>query len=234
MANKVTPGLYIGSLLASGLMALALFSPQVAASADAGAKSVQVHVFDILRNGDPVGTHEVRKERSQRGTTVRVNSTIEIKFLGFTAYRFEYSSEETWDDRGLKQLTVWVDNDGKEASFDGKRTGGSFKWSTDAGGMTLPLPLYPTNHWNAAVLDQTRVLNTLTGELDHVRISPLGRESVRLPGTTIAATRYRYQGDLDLDSWYDDQGRWIAMRFQGDDGSTIEYVCRDCQDGTMM
>jgi hypothetical protein len=34
---------------------------------------------------------------------------------------------------------------------------------------------------------------------------------------------------LNTEVWYDDLGRWVKMRFNGPDGSAIEYVCRRCQ-----
>jgi len=45
----------------------------------------------------------------------------------------------------------------------------------------------------------------------------------------VFATHYVYSGELDTEVWYDDEGRWVKMRFKGRDGSTIEYVCRRCQ-----
>ena len=90
-------------------------------------------------------------------------------------------------------------------------------------------PLFPTNHWNAGVLGQTRVLNTLTGKINNVSILSKGIETVSTENGPIKATRYVYSGDLDNEVWYDDLGRWVKMRFKASDGSTINYVCKSCQ-----
>jgi len=73
-------------------------------------------------------------------------------------------------------------------------------------------------------LRQRHVLNTLTGRIDRVEIRPLARDA----GPSPDADAYRYDGDLRLVSWYSDDGCWLGMRFEGQDGSTIEYRCRNC------
>jgi geranylgeranyl diphosphate synthase type II len=55
------------------------------------------------------------------------------------------------------------------------------------------------------------------------------REYVATERGQVPATYYRYTGDLLAELWYDDDGRWVKMRFKGRDGSMIEYVCRRCQ-----
>jgi hypothetical protein len=36
------------------------------------------------------------------------------------------------------------------------------------------------------------------------------------------AKRYELTGDIDCNIWYRD-GRWVKLRFQASDGSTIDY-----------
>jgi hypothetical protein len=45
----------------------------------------------------------------------------------------------------------------------------------------------------------------------------------------LRARHYLYAGDLNGEIWFDDQGRWVKLRFRADDGSIIDYVCRRCQ-----
>ena len=43
------------------------------------------------------------------------------------------------------------------------------------------------------------------------------------------ATRYRYSGELEqTEVWYDDEGRWLRLRFPGGDGLPIDFICRRC------
>ena len=104
-----------------------------------------------------------------------------------------------------------------------------FQLNVPDGVVSVDAPLYPTNHWNPAVVEQVRVLNTLTGKINNVQIKAQNKESVLTENGTIEATRYAYSGDLETEVWYDDAGRWVKMRFKARDGSTINYVCRRCQ-----
>jgi len=67
-------------------------------------------------------------------------------------------------------------------------------------------------------------VNTQTGTQARVRVSDLGRETIRTANTSIDATRYRVTGDVAMDQWFDDASRWVKTSFTASDGSTIEYV----------
>lgn len=206
-------------------------------SSDSFAFKQTAYEFDILRDGAPVGHHDLRVSHSENETRVLASSWIEVTFLGFTVYRMRYNAEEVWDLEGIRSMAVSVDDDGKSYRIDGQRRGGRFHWKTSEGDENaLPLPVFPTNHWNPAVVDAPVVLNTLTGESNQVEVSADSSAAVSpLPNKSRdAATAYQYSGDLNLTSWYDPQGRWIGMRFKGRDGSDIEYVCRNCGDGLAL
>jgi len=188
----------------------------------------EVH-FDVHRAGEKVGFHRARFRTEGPFLYVDTEFEIEIDFLIFTAYRFAYQSRSRWTDGTLSALEVEVDDDGTSFRLDAADDGNGFTVNSSNGSVKLETPLYPTNHWNAAVLDQKRVLNTLTGQINDVAITPVERVLVETERGEISATHYVYSGDLDTEVWYDDEGRWVKMRFKARDGSTIEYVCRRCQ-----
>ena len=69
-------------------------------------------------------------------------------------------------------------------------------------------------------------MNTQTGTEARIQVSVLGRETIRTTNASIDATHYRYTGDLVMDQWFDDTGRWVKTSFIASDGSTIEYVLK--------
>ena len=218
---------------AQPIAALAL----IVASSHALALTQTDYEFDILRNGSPVGQHELRISRLGDETRVLALSNIRVTLLGFTLYRMRYRSEEVWDGQGLKVLAVDVDDDGQSSRIDGQRRGSHFHWMTADGSETSePLPVYPSNHWNPSVIRASSVLNTLTGQSNRIEVTAApGEKRLPLPdAANSSATAYQYRGELNLYSWYDRQGRWLGMRFKGRDGSNIEYVCRNCADATTM
>ena len=186
-------------------------------------------LFDVLRGGDKVGFHRVHFEKSDQGLTVRSRFELEIGFLFFAAYTFLYTSEARWVGGELKSLKASVNDNGEFFSLAAHRDQDRISIRNPDGINTTNAPLIPTNHWNAAVLSQSRVLNTLTGDINNVRITAQTREQVETEQGPVLATHYVYSGDLETEVWYDAKGRWVKMRFTASDGSTIDYRCRRCQ-----
>ncbi len=187
--------------------------------------------FDVYRKGARVGFHRVRFERI--GDELRVSNTFEVEvgLLFFTAFRYLYQSDSRWRDGRLVYLRATVDDNGKRTLVEAAHDGARITIRAGDARAAFAGTLYPTNHWNSAVLGETRVINTLTGRINEVRILPQGRETVATERGRIMAIRYAYTGELDAAVWYDDAGRWVKLRFLGRDGSVIEYVCRRCQGG---
>ncbi len=191
-------------------------------------------LFDVYRNGDRVGHHRVAFEPLSDGVVVDVEFKLEIKVLFFTAYRYLYQSTAEWRDGQMTQLRASIDDGDEHSKVTVLRFGDEFHIAHADGAYEAAAPLYPTNHWNAGVLPQTQVLNTITGRINNVAIAPKERERINTETGEIWATRYAYSGELENEVWYDDAGRWVKMRFLGKDGSTIEYQCRRCQGGPMV
>lgn len=185
--------------------------------------------FDVFRNGERVGRHDVSFTRKPNGK-LRVNTRFELKitFLTFTVYDYLYQSTAIWRNGHLTALDADVIEDDRKTSVratlgpDGMEVSGPNKQVRWHG------KLYPTNHWNAGVLTSNEVLNTISGEVSRVTIENLGREKIRAEGLPIEAVKYQYSGDLNPTVWYDNQGRWVKFRFNAKDGSTIEYECTRC------
>jgi hypothetical protein len=174
--------------------------------------------FAVYRDGDLAGSHRVNFERAGDSVIVTGRFELDVEILFFRAYRFDYVS-----------VGRWRDDNGAKSSVRASRTADGFSVEGPQGSLRTPAPLYPTNHWNAAVLGETRVLNTLTGRINKVSIDRTGQETVTTERGPVRATRYVYEGELRTEVWYDDAGRWVRMRFQARDGSTIDYACRRCQ-----
>jgi hypothetical protein len=185
--------------------------------------------FDVFREGDKVGYHSVKFIKDDGKITVQIAFSIEIDFLFLTAYRFKYLSEAKWVEGQLDYLKASVDDDGEEFEVIANRQNQLIYVVGTNETFNTTAPLYPTNHWNPGVIKQTRVLNTLTGLLNKVLIIAQGSEIIPTENGLIKAKRYTYSGDLNNEVWYDNEGRWVKMRFKASDGSIIDYVCKLCQ-----
>ena len=193
-------------------------------------------VFDVVRDGRVVGRHDVTFGSDENGLlSVTSNMNLRIDFLGFFAYRFDYRSTSHWSDGKLLRLDADTNDDGTRRIVSAQYRDGSLQIIPAEGQPIVSEPLFPTDHWNAGVLGQTKVLNTISGKVAKISIEPKEYEAVVAEGRTVTARRYVYSGDIATTVWYDDSGRWLKMRFRGNDGSSIEYSCRRCglaTDGT--
>lgn len=185
--------------------------------------------FEIRRDGQPVGTHSVSFTPGPDDTvTVVARSSIAVRFLVFTAYRFTYESRSVWRNGQVEALTVRTDDDGTISRVTGSLNGDRLVAEGPRGTVDTPATTFPTDHWHPGVRGASVVLNTITGGLNRVTMTREGVEPVPTGDGPRPAERWRYSGELDTTVWYDHAGRWVGLRFAASDGSVIDYVCRRC------
>ena len=175
--------------------------------------------FEVLRNGHRVGEHTVRF-RNEDGA-LRVDSSMELrlKLWFIEAYHFRYRSTETWCGGRLATLEASTDDNGTVTRVSARHNPSGLVLSFAGHSTPIGHGVYPTTHWNRAALDGAEVLNTVTGQLNRIRVRPC-QETI--PGLPKTACR-EFTGDLQARVWYDDAERWHALAFDGRDGSRIEY-----------
>jgi hypothetical protein len=204
--------------------------------------------FTVYRNGKEVGQHRVffNTEGSRRTVTVEVD--LSVKALGVTAYRYVHKAREVWNNNTLQSLEARTDDNGKKYTVRVQRRsdgleverevvsqllpaaaneGGGWNFP-EVGREVVPANMLPTSNWNFGQVGESVLLNTQYGTPSHTKITAMGREPVKTAsGATVEATRYHYTGELRMDQWFDDRGRWVRAAFPAFDGSTIEYVLQE-------
>ncbi|MFO1162691.1 MAG: DUF6134 family protein [Reyranellaceae bacterium] len=203
--------------------------------------------FDVYRNGQPIGQHTLAFRQDGANRTVTTAVDFAVKALGVIAYRYHHDSKEVWSNNALQTLEARTDDNGKQYRVSVKRgsdgltverhspTAVAAAAANDQGLLPttfarelLPPNLMPTTHWNVGQVGQTMLLNTQYGTKSNTQVTTVGREPVKLAnGETVQATRYHYTGDIRMDQWFDDRGRWVKSAFPAMDGSSIDYVLRE-------
>lgn len=184
--------------------------------------------FEVLRNGKPVGIHRTRFRQRDGYLVVDSEMALSIRFMFIEAYRYHYTATERWCEGHLVQLEATVDDNGERTRTEASAAGDRLEIAGPGGRSSAPLGVFSTNHWHAGVLDSEEVLNTLTGNLNSVRIRRCATPNPDGEGPA-GATCYDYTGDLDARVWYDAEGRWVGLAFDGTDGSRFEYRCASCK-----
>jgi Family of unknown function (DUF6134) len=203
--------------------------------------------FAIYRNGEEVGHHTLSFQNEGANRTVTVAVDLSVKALGVTAYRYSHNSREMWSGNALQRLDARTDDNGRKFAVRAQRDAKGLMVEREAppdvapaavadqglqapeiARERLPAGILPTTNWNVGQVGQSVLLNTQYGTQSHAKITPMGREPVKTAsGATIQATRYRYTGDLRMDQWFDDRGRWVKAAFPAFDGSMIEYILQE-------
>lgn len=180
--------------------------------------------FVAYRNGEPIGRHTVTFEREGGQLKVTTSIDLAVKFVGFTAYRYTHRAQEVWSGDSLVSLVSQTDDNGTKHSVKATREANDIAVTHDGNRTILPLRTLPSSHWNIEQVRQSVLLNTQKGTEARVKVTPGARESIKTSSGMISATRYSYAGDVVMDQWFDDQGRWVKTSFKASDGSTIEYI----------
>lgn len=186
--------------------------------------------FDVVRNGEVVGQHDTTFLSEGSDLIVKSKMNLKITLLGIPVYLFDYKSSEKWSDGVLSQIDVDVIDGADQFKMTSLMNEQALEITTSLGNFKVQGSIISTNHWNSDVVKQTRVLNTLTGKINNVKLINKGKERIPSKNSEILATRYDYSGELtDTSVWYDSDGRWVKLEFKARDGSTVEYICTSCE-----
>jgi hypothetical protein len=203
-----------------------------------------VVTFAVFRNGENVGRHMLTFAQKGGSQVVTIDSDITVRAMNLVAYRFVHHGNEVWAGEQLQSLQATTEDNGRKFSVAAQHVGSHLKVERTTTGPvsaaamdgfqapdllreTLPASLLPTSQWNIRQVKQTALLNTQYGTVAKVKVVPGNRETIRTSTRSIEATRYTYSGDLRMDLWYDDRGRWVKGVFVAFDGSMIEYILQE-------
>jgi len=183
--------------------------------------------FAVYRNGEPIGKHTVTFQRN--GSDLSVSTTVDfaVKMMGFTAYRYSHRAQEVWNGGAFQSLAAQTDDNGTKYAVQAQRKPTGIEVERNAKRDVLGPGVLPSSHWNFAQIGQSSLLNTQSGVQSRMQVVPLGKETVKTATGSIAATHYRYSGDVNMDQWFDDRGRWVKTTFKASDGSSIEYILQE-------
>ncbi len=208
---------------------LLLAASALGASAEMSPKSWQpaagdVIRFNVLREGKPFGNHNVTFEKAADGTLVaRTNVSLKAGLGPVTLFRYQLDATETWLDGKLVKVSGKLNDDGKRGTISATRKGNALEVDSTLFNGVAPTGIIPASHWNYAQTQATKLLSTGNGEVLDVKVVSKGRETIKAGNSTIEANRYFLDSDLDVDLWYDDEGRWVKLAFEAR-GQEIEYV----------
>lgn len=215
------------ALCAAALLGLA------AGKADAASDNIRASIsddpsslaFSVLRKGDVIGSHSIDFTRRGEDLIVDIDIDLELKFAFITLFRYEHRNREIWRGERLISIDTRTDNNGTEHWLRGRAGDEGFEVTSDSGDALLPTDVLPSSYWHPDTRKATTLLNTQTGVLAEIEVTPESNESyVPMPWGPQTAQGFKVSGDIDLNLWYDSRGCLLKLNFAAPkDGSLIDY-----------
>jgi len=184
--------------------------------------------YRIERKGKTVGKHTVKVWPAASNTgddfSVSVESNIRITVLKVPVFRLKFKSAEQWKNGTLQSISATTQQNDETTTVSATKNETGYTLKNNGETTQTSTPIFTSNHWHAGVIGSDQIFNTLTGNLNKVEIASQGVETLDLPGGKKQATKFRYSGELQIDAWYGEDGRWLQLAFKGSDGSEIKYI----------
>lgn len=175
--------------------------------------------FVILRNEKEVGWHKVEFNKTASGFDVKSSAYIKARYLLFLDYVFEYSSISKWKNGQLESNIINIDDDGNDYSINVKRIDNNkieIINEDEESYIHEGNNILPSDHWHPYEIKNKFLLNTLNGEVLEIKVNSINKNTWYVDG------KVKYYIN------YDDQGKWIGLKFDADEDDIIEYICTTC------
>lgn len=216
---------FFGALLASLVLALGCAhgeAPLPSANSLAGGKSR--YVFDILREGDKIGTNTIDIERHDGTTKVDIATKISVVVMFLEAYRYEHTCTESWKDGQLVAFKSKTNDNGTKHAIDVAAKPDKVSMEVDGKRIEAPKSLYPASLWSRDVVSRGELFEPANGKRIAIKVKDLGDETVTVGGIERRTRHFKLSAkagsEFDRDLWFDGD-MLVRMKLAGSDGSTI-------------
>lgn len=138
--------------------------------------------FVVRLDGKPIGTHRFVVEETGDARQVVSTARFDVKLLGLTVFRYRHDANERWRANCVRELRSRTDDDGKPVRVE---------WRFDPAEPADEICMMSYAYWHPALVQQRRLLNPQTGEIDAVRIERLPDAALTVGGRDVDASRWR-------------------------------------------
>ncbi|MBF0355521.1 MAG: hypothetical protein HQL43_09825 [Alphaproteobacteria bacterium] len=176
--------------------------------------------FTVLRNKTPIGSHVYRFESQGERVTVKIETHILYKFLGFPFYRFDHNSTEVWEKGQLKELTSSTNDDGTPLELKIVASGTLYEVVLNGAKQTPIGTALPASMWPFDTSGTNSLFDTMNGKPFTVESKAVGIDSEA--GQQLR--HFTIRGEMSRDIWYDERGVLAHVLFKARDSSQIRYV----------
>jgi len=180
--------------------------------------------FKVLLDEEEIGYHTVTVNPDKTRATVQIEANFDVKFLFFTAYRYQHYNEEIWENNCLQTIESHTNDNGDIFYVTGQREDQRLTLKTHSGAQTLQGCVRTFAYWDPRLLQAPRLLNAQTGEYLAIDVNLIGNESLIIGNKSVIARRYRLQAEnIVIDLWYSQSMQWLALQTTTEGGRRLRY-----------
>ena len=180
--------------------------------------------FKVYLDGKEIGFHNYHLTEVDGIKRVVTEADFRVRFLFFTAYEYQHTNTEVWDGECLQAIESQTDVNGEKYTVDGRRAAQAFELRAGDEQAEMHGCIKTFAYWDPQFLQASRLLNAQTGELMSVTVEEIGKRELNVQGEATLASGYRVLArDVDLQLWYDEHQRWLALQSITKDGRLVRY-----------
>lgn len=202
-----------------GIVALALLALGSLAVAGDGGE----YTFAVLRDGDRIGTHRVRFQRSGPRIEIEAATEIEVRFAMVPVYHFQHQRHEIWENGRALMVRAKTNKDGDSYDITVRPNGRGYIRTVNGRIDRFDDSTQVLAFWNRDTLRHHSFFSVIEDKTLDASFLYVGRETMLLGGQPLAVTHYRMVGDENRDLWYDPAGQVAKVQFERR-GSEIVYL----------
>ena len=182
------------------------------------------YVFEITRDGKPIGTQIVSVQQNGETVIAITESKIAVEMLGITVYRMHQVLTETYQGKRLMRLKAETkDPDGLRA---GEITRDGDHWTGKMGKQrrAFDCDCMTSTMWHIGSMTGTTMIEASQARTRAITIEDKGPEILDLPEGKVETHHFLVKGEIERDVWYDQTGNLVSARQTGSDGSVIRQT----------
>jgi Family of unknown function (DUF6134) len=179
--------------------------------------------FRVWLDDRESGRHRFTLEGSGEQSELRSEARFDVLLLFIDAYRYRHEAIEHWNRNCLQSLASRTDANGERLAVSAVADGSRLVVTRAAGRSEHEGCVMSFAYWNPQILTANRLLNSQTGELLPVTVTPQGATTVVVRGEPRTAQHYRISAPgMPIDVWYVD-ANWVALEAPAGHGRRLRY-----------
>jgi hypothetical protein len=189
----------------------------------AAASGIQTWNFRVLLDDRDIGEHRFTLRTSGGERELRSEARFDVRLLVLNVYRYRHEALERWEGHCLRSLVARTETNGETQSVNAAARDGRLVVERAQARDAHDGCVMSFAYWNPQILTAQRLLNSQTGEVLPVKVTPQGEQTLSVRGERRPAQRHRIEAPgLQIDLWYTD-GQWVALEAPAAGGRRLRY-----------